>query len=43
MTLINIESIFEKTDEFKSMMKMMPDYTFFFEQQADSSTYELNI
>lgn len=41
LTLINIESVFEKSDEYKEVMNQLPDYAFAFEQQADSSTYEI--
>lgn len=43
LTLINVESIFEKSEEYEEVMGQLPDYTFAFEQQVDSSTYEIAV
>lgn len=41
ITVVTVESVFDKNEEFEEVMGKMPDYTFSMQQQADVSSYVL--
>jgi hypothetical protein len=43
ITIVTIESVFYKNEEYAELMKKMPNYVFTMEQQADVSSYVIKV
>lgn len=41
ITIVTLESIFPKNNDYIELMEKFPDYTFAMEQQADVSSYQI--